>query len=878
MLGVAVMLMSAVASAQKGTIKGKVSGSEGALEAATVTIGKNRMVTDKNGNFSVTLNPGSYTLVVTHVGQKEVRQEVTVSNGTSQTVDVTLIPAPNSGEVVVLGSRSLVQRSNLNTAVPVDVFSAQQLEQTGQVSLTQMLTFSAPSFNASRPLINEPVTLRGLNPDQVLILVNGTRRHNMAYITPAGVRGMLGAGTVANDLNSIPFTAIEKIEILRDGAAAQYGSDAIAGVINIELKKSTNKTSVQLQGGRYYKGDGESFIAGINQGVSLNKRGFLNFSADFRHSNPTYRGGEYTGTVYNNNKTVDDSIVRARNFDRNSVSNARTSPQTRAGVLVNGGYPVGKRAELFWTGAANYRKTSFVSGYTFPKNTNRINPELFPNGFGARPYHYVTDLSGIAGARGETRKGWHWEYTSAYGNNTDKYNIENTNNPSQFYTLGKNAPTSFYTGTLIYSQLTNNLQFSKNLSSRPDRLLNLSLGAEWRLENFQMKAGEEGSWENYDSLLARKVGGSTGLIVYPRNAVNESRHVAAAYIDFETEVAHRLLVDLAGRFEHYNDFGGNYAGKIATRYKFSDKFSVRASLNNGFRAPSLQQRYFSSTNRSTVVIRGVTYPSTTGTFRNDSEVAQALGIPNLTAERSVNVSGGVTAAVTNHIRLTVDAYWIQIKNRIVLSGPFDTTNRQVRDLLLPYSDITQVRFYVNAISTRTQGVDIVLNGNWKIKKANLLAMLAANFTQTTLFGDIKAAGKLTPDSINTNTLFGREEKGKLEHGQPNNKIILSLNYKTNKFGLVVRSTRFGKTGTRFNNPAANPDENFSPKILTDFNLNYTPKSWLTLTAGANNIFNVYPDPIRNFANTESGSDIYSKEASPFGFNGGYYFVGMGIRL
>jgi iron complex outermembrane receptor protein len=318
-----------------------------------------------------------------------------------------------------------------------------------------------------------------------------------------------------------------------------------------------------------------------------------------------------------------------------------------------------------------------------------------------------------------------------------------------------------------------------------------------------MEAGEfqnEGGRRRFVEKLrfiGKKSWWSSGLIVYPGSVVNKSRNVAAAYIDFETEIARRLLLDLASRFEHYSDFGDNYAGKIATRYKLSDKFSVRASLNNGFRAPSLQQRYYSSTNRSAVLILGVGYPSTTGTFRNDSEVAHAFGIPNLTAERSVNVSGGVTAAIMNHIRLTVDAYWILIKNRIVLSGRFDTSNRQVREILRPYPDITQVQFYVNAISTRTRGVDIVLNGNWNIKKGNLLAMLAANFTKTRLLGDIKAAGKLTPDSINTNTLFGREERGRLELGQPDSKIVFSLNYKTDKFGVLVRNTRFGETGTRF---------------------------------------------------------------------------------
>ncbi len=787
----------------------------------------------------------------------------------------------------MLGSRSLVQRSNLNTAVPVDVFSAQQLAQTGQTSLTQMLNFSAPSFNASRPANNESVTLRGLNPDQVLILVNGTRRHSMAYIPAAGARGILGGGSVANDLNSIPFTAVEKIEILRDGAAAQYGSDAIAGVINIQLKKSTGKTSVQMQTGQYYKGDGQNITVGINRGFSLNKKGFLNFSADFRFNNFTSRGGPHTGTVYKNIpatatpataqklKAEDDSLIRANNFDLNKVSNAGSSKINRAGALLNGGYAIGKKTELFWTAAANSRQTISPQGYTFPKNANRINPALFPNGYQSRINHRATDISGIAGAKGETTNGWRWELTSAFGKNTDRYHFDNLNNASQFYTLGKAAPTSFYIGTLVYGQLTNNFQFSKNFSSNPQRLSSLSMGAEWRLENYQIIQGEESSLKNYDSLVRKQVG--VGGFA-PENVVNKSRNVGAAYVDFETEVARRFLVDLAGRYENYSDFGGNLAGKIAARYKLSERFSIRASVNNGFRAPSLQQRYYSNIGRNSVVRGTVITPTIGGLFRNDSPVSQALGIPSLQAEKSVNVSGGITAALSNTIRMTVDAYWIQIKNRIVVSGRFDTTNREVRDAVRSFPEVTQVQFYVNAINTKTKGVDIVFNGNWKIKNGSLMAMLGGNFTQTRLFGDIKTTGKLKADSVNTITLFNREERGRLEHGQPDSKIVLSLNYKTNKFGVLVRNTRFGETGIRSNTPVTNPDENFSPKILTDLSLSFTPKSWLTFTAGANNIFDVYPDRIQDPRNTQEGTFIYSLEATPFGFYGGNYFVGIAIQL
>jgi iron complex outermembrane receptor protein len=575
-------------------------------------------------------------------------------------------------------------------------------------------------------------------------------------------------------------------------------------------------------------------------------------------------------------KAEDDSLIRVNNFNRTKVSNAGSPKVTRIGALLNGGYTIGKKLELFWTAAVNSRPSIALQGYTFPKTANRINPALFPNGFQSRNRHRATDISGIAGAKGETTNGWRWELTSAYGNSTDRYHQDNTNNATQFYTLGKAAPTSFYVGTLIYGQLTNNLQFSKSLSSNPERSSNISMGAEWRLEHYQIKRGEESGYTNYDSLARKQVafGGWA-----PENEVNKSRNVGAAYIDFETEVARRLLIDMAARYENYSDFGGNLAGKIAARYKLSDRVAIRGSVNNGFRAPSLPQRYYTVLNKNLVNRGGVLTPSISALFRNDSPEAQAFGIPNLTAERSVNVSGGITAALSNTIRMTVDAYWIQIRNRIVVSGRFDTTKNQVvKEILRPFIGITSAQFFVNAINTKTKGVDVVLNGNWKVKNGALIAMLGANFTQTRLFGDIKAAGKLAADSINTNILFNREERARLEIGQPDSKIVFSLNYKTNKFGVLVRNTRFGETGTRFNNPVLNPDENFSSKLLTDLNLSFTPKSWLTFTAGANNIFDVYPDRIQDVRNTAEGVNIYSLEATPFGFYGGYYFVGIGIQL
>jgi iron complex outermembrane receptor protein len=514
-----------------------------------------------------------------------------------------------------------------------------------------------------------------------------------------------------------------------------------------------------------------------------------------------------------------------------------------------------------------------------------VNTLLFPDGFKGRIKPDVWNVSGIAGAKGVEGKEIFWEYSSAYGSNSSKYYSENTNNASQQFLLGKNAPTTFYTGALKYQQLTNTLHFTKNILNGGSKIrsLNIDWGAELRLENFRTKPGEEASWKNYD-ITGKKNGGSqTGLVVRPEYALNKNRNVACTYVDLEGDFNERLLLNLAGRFEHYSDFGGNIAAKLAARYKLGGSVSIRGSVSNGFRAPSMQQRYWSYITNGYIL--GSVTPTRSGIFNNESDVAKLFGVPSLEAEKSLNFSGGVTSTISPHIYLTIDGYWIQIKDRVVLGGRFNKSNPEVERLLrassLGDSTIIEVSFFSNAISTRTKGIDIVLHGKWNLNNAQLLGTLSANCTRTHLYGDIKTAANLSASDSNKNTLFNTEQISNLEDGQPRSKIILSLDYKREKIGFVVRNTRFG--GTAFQHVVAmtgkiQPQENFSPKILTDVSINYTPKSPLTFTAGANNIFDVYPDRIKNYENTNNGIYIYAMEASPFGFNGGYYFVAMSFNF
>ena len=872
-LAVATLIPLSCVYAQQLTVSGSVHGLSGRLSGATVSIDTITTVTNKFGDFSLPLAAGSYILSITHAGYTKSVQEITIKD---RSISLAIVMAPNEelDEVTVVGSRFASEGSNLQAPVPIDVVSSRRLFASGQSSLTQMLQFTLPSVNASRQLVNEPITLRGLDPDQLLILVNGKRFHNMSFLNWGGVRGILGRGSVSNDVNAIPFSAIQRIEVLRDGASAQYGSDAIAGVINIQLNNSIDKFRMQVHTGQTYKADGETVNAGLNYGTVLLKKGFLNLSAAFRFQNPTRRGGEYTGTVYVADSIADDAIVKSRNFNRKQVSNAGSSDHESYSLSANGGYPLNTKAELFWTAIFNHRRTTFTSGYILPKNAGRVNIELFPDGFKAQPINSVNDIAGIMGIKGETKNDWRWEFSSAYGNNSARYYNEHTNNASQYYLLGKNAPTSFYTGSSLYGQLTNNMQFLKTLHLTTNKLVNLALGSEWRFEHYQIRQGEEASWQTYNNPL-RKFGGSGGLVLSPDDAVSANRHIGATYADAEFEINEHLLIGTAARFEYYNDFGSTVAGKITARYKFNEKILLRSSVNNGFRAPSLQQRYYSHT-RSNPSSSGSTFNLVnSGIFRNNGKVAKALGISPLEPERSLNVSGGFTTSLHPNIKLTVDAYWIQIKNRIVLSGVFDrTTNKNVGELLGNITDVREVQVFANAINTRTKGLDAVLDGTWRMGKTKLTAMLGANFTQTGLFGEIQKAGNLKSDSLNTNTLFGNEEKTRIEKGQPSNKVILSLTYQIAKAEIRIHNTRFGKT-------AIAPGvlyQTFSSKILTDISVAYPLRNWVTVSLGANNIFNVYPDPLNDYRNTSEGMHIYSMEASPFGFNGGYYFMSMTLCL
>src|SRR5215203_2760480 len=571
-----VLVVSNVSFSQDATITGKVKYGNEALQSATISIAAQTKLTDNNGKFSFPIKPGTYTIIVTHAGYKKIEQTIIAEAGSITNVDFDMVPDDMLKEVM-LGSRSKVQRSNLNKPVPVDVFSSGKLIETGQITLTQMLNFLSPSLNASREVLNEPVTLRGLDPQQVLILINGNRYHSMAWLFSGGLKGQLGKGSLGNDLNSIPFPAIEKIEVLRDGAAAQYGSDAIAGVINIKLKKSKG-TFFHSQLGQFYKGDGEKINAGLYHGFALNnkhlpgdRQGFMSFSVYYRNQAATFRGATYEGLIYLNYpagasepekvriKEQDDLLVKSRGFNRKAViENAGNTKLISKGISINAGIPLNDRSEFFLTTLLNNRKLDRSTFFRLPRDSIRINYYLYPDGVQPRSKPTTVDVSIIAGIKGKTKTDLYWDLSNSYGSNSIENKSANDYNVTQTFILRENAPTSFYTGTDIFKQLTSDINFLKQFPPAINQIirLNLGWGTGWRLENYQTKLGEEAYLKNYDTANYPRI-----AVLGPENVVSKSRNVFGTYVELEAECKNSLLINIAGRYEYYSDFGGNLAGK-----------------------------------------------------------------------------------------------------------------------------------------------------------------------------------------------------------------------------------------------------------------------------------------------------------------------------
>ena len=586
--------------AQTSSLRGSVRDANGLpMAGASVILDgtKRGTVSDASGNYELKVPPGTYTLIISYVGVVTQRKQVTVVAGAVSENNFDMQNSGDLNRVVVVGSRSNISRTRTQTPVPVDVISGRELTMTGQVEPTQMINFVAPSYNSSRQTVADgtdhidPATLRGLGPDQALVLVNGKRRYNTALLN---VNGTVGRGSVGTDLNSIPAAAIDRVEVLRDGASSQYGCDAIGGVINIVMKKSNTGTTLYTHFGEQYEGDGAVQQFGLNHGTNLGKKGgYLNISGEIRHRNPTNRAGDYTGTVYTNDVALDEQLIAQNNFSRKNNMHIGNSEVYNYGAFVNMGYPFKKDLQFLLSAGYNYRDGKAAGFYRYPKQTSQVITELYPNGFLPEINSIIRDKYLTAGFEGKIAGNWNWDASQAIGGNSFRFDVTNSNNASQ-YTLKDLAPTEFYAGKLLFSQYTTNFNVSRDFGPKMGlKSFNFAAGAEFRSDRYSIEVGEEASYLNYDP-SSGKVGGAQVFPGFqPANAVDERRNVFGGYVDVETDINDKLLLNGAGRYEHYSDYGSSFAGKFAIRYQLLDQLAIRGAFSNGFRAPSIHQRFFS---------------------------------------------------------------------------------------------------------------------------------------------------------------------------------------------------------------------------------------------------------------------------------------------
>ncbi|QHS59877.1 TonB-dependent receptor [Chitinophaga agri] len=906
------LCMSTAAYAQTGTITGTVTDGKVPLANATVHIEHSNKggYTNAQGRFSVEIVPGTHTVIISYVGFVPQRKTVTVAAGQTVTADVVLAASTTMNELVVLGSRNL-PRTQTETPVPVDVIDIKRIAADApQVSINQILNYVAPSFSSGTQTVADgtdhidPASLRGLGPDQVLVLVNGKRRYNTALVN---VNGTFGRGAVGTDMNSIPTAAIDRVEILRDGAAAQYGSDAIAGVINIILKSTVNRLTVNVTTGANVTAqaddniDGQTVQTGVNYGIPVGQKGgYINFGGSYDYRNYTNRSGPWVGAIYRTypggvDKT--DSFLVANNITRNDIRmRAGQSRLRSAQLFMNASIPLENNAEVYFFGGVGYRNGNAAGVYRLPHDSRNI-IEIYPLGFLPQIQSDIYDRSFAGGIRGNIGD-WKVDFSNTYGRNEFGFKVENSLNAS----LEKASPTRFTCGGPVFTQNTTNLDFSRRLDVLQG--VDVAFGAEHRFEQYQLVAGAENSYTDYgratrigtdangnDILIpdpqgaintifgpdgsARPGGAQVFPGFRPENAIKATRSAIAGYLDVEANFSRAFLLGGALRFENYNDFGSTLNGKLTTRYKLSDKTAIRASASTGFRAPSLHQRYYSST--STLFVDGVPYE--VGTFTNDSRPAQLLGIPELKPEKSRSVSAGFTGSF-GKFNLTLDGYFTRINDRIVYTDQFSGSNADTASAidkeiyqLLSLANANRAAFFANAINSETKGIDLVLTYSTRLGTGTFRADLSGTYSYTQRVGDIQASEKLKGKE---HIYFSRASRIYLERSVPREKVNLTLSYNIGKFNAFLRNVHFGSVEEATNDP--NFYQTFSAKVVTDVAVGYKLTPALKLSAGSNNVLDVYPDLVTNPANTTNNQFRYSRRATQFGYNGRFLFARLELNL
>jgi iron complex outermembrane recepter protein len=907
----AFLLTTVVAFAQNREVTGLVTDSESGspVPGANVTVKgtSTGTATDANGKFALQVPTGSNTLVVSFVGY--TTQEVAIP--ASNYVAVNLASSANELEEVVISVGRGAQRTIIDNPVPVDNFTSKELATTGQFTFDKALQYRVPSFNTVNTPVNDastlldPYEIRNLGPSRTLILINGKRKNlsSLLYVQFAPGRGETGA-----DLSGIPTDAIKRVEILRDGASAQYGSDAIAGVMNVILKDKFEYSSLNVTSGVTSKGDGGTYGLSFNSGSNFAKNGFINYTVGFNQTDNAIRSGiidlpteiaTFGDPTLPNSDPANVGIVNFLKVNPTAGNLNGTGATTAAKFSFNTGIPISENTQLYANGAfvakkvisnANYRAPYWRKdfgllhitdpngiNYTGDNTLNSVGVQLYKGYVGYMPTFEgdLKDYNATLGVK-NSNNGWSTDASLTVGGNEQLYSVNNTINRG----LGAKSPTSFKPGGFSFSHTVGNIDVSKAVNDK----VNIAFGSEARSETYQIIAGDTASYT--------KEGSNSFPGIRAENARTNSRFNLGAYLEVAYDITKNFLVDGALRTEKYSDFGSALVWKLSSRLKLADdKIVLRGSISTGFRAPTLHQIYAQSTQASfsngTINLSGL--------FNNGSKEAFALGIPKLTAEKSDNITLGLGFNPTSNLSLTVDYYNITISDRVVYSSSIDNqantgifdaidTKYELKDkeLASPKTelgavlkgtakgqgkgkfDLTSVQFFINGIKTRTQGLDVVASyKNLEVGQGKLGINLAGNFTlKNEILGLPKDPAAIAAAGA---SILNAQIRSLLIEGRPQFKVIGGLDYSMGNWNIVLNNTMFGPTkfqdldngGSQMNNIK----QVFSTAIVTDLNVGYAFSKNISASFTVNNLLNVLPTWKLELTGNESDPDYAAAKAT-----------------
>jgi len=812
--------------------------------------------TDFDGKFSIDIDQGD-VIVVSYVGFST--NELSYDGGD---LVVTLTEGETLDEVLVTGNRSK-PRTAIDSAVPIDNIKTSDIQNVGEASIERALTFSIPSFNSQDQAISDatagfsPADLRGLGPSRTLVLINGKRVNQQAQ---AYLNRTPGKGEVGINLKSIPLAAVERIEVLRDGASSQYGSDAMSGVMNFILKKDSAFSTISAGTGITSEGDGFQFNMDYNTTLPFGNGGRINLTLAYTDQEKTNRAGSPGLNEVDESTARQNEIDFAANDPTLGMIVGRPDLQQKT-IFANITHPVGENAEFYMTHGYSERWNRSFAYYRFPGWRQDVADANFltsaPEDFvGYHPTFEgdIKDFFNVVGIDLDLGNDWMMDLSVTHGKNSIYYNVNRSVNRDYLADNGW-SPTSFKPGGYAFSNLIQNADLTKSFSDQ----VSFSAGVEYKTEKFEAFPGDP---------FSRYGGGSDSFAGISLDQEGEwDRNNVAVYSGVDVDFSDDLLVSAAVRYEDFSDFGSNFSWKMASRYKLGDKSAVRASYSTGFRAPSLHQKYLSNTQY--IIVAGSSEPLLQGTLQNGSPEALALGIKDLFAETSQNLTAGITFGNGSNFSGSVDFYSINVDDRILFTSQLQGAEGSDLSQTLSDAGLYAVQAWINAGNTKTTGLDFVLN--WR--GDNLDLGLIGNFNETTL------ESIDTPSELAGVNIFTREEAGLITNSRPKSKIILTADYSTDRWDMGVYNTHFGEV-TVTAPESGGDDQALAAKLITDFRLSYKFTPQLSLNGIVNNAFDVYPDETLASTNTAQagGRFRYSSEVQQHGQLGRNYSLSLNYKF